>query len=232
MPVDLREVSASHTAPGVVVVPIGSIEQHCGLPLGLDCLIAERLAWKACTIAESRQGFTCVIAPPLCYGFSPEWMGSPGTVSLPLEVFTGLIKAITVNLWRWGVERVIFLNAHGGNSSALRAALAEASALEAGQGRLAALIDYWKVAGLKLGHASRLEASIAEGLGVEVGSSGNECNEAKMAGGGVYIYTTIRRGMESLAQASTEVDIGEVVEKVARAIIKIVRADYSKHWIG
>jgi creatinine amidohydrolase len=202
------------------------------MPLGLDCLIAERLAWKACAVAESKQGFTCVIAPPLCYGFSPEWIGSPGTVSLPLEVFAGLIKAITVNLWRWGVERVIFLNAHGGNSLALRAALAEASALEPRQGKLVALIDYWRVAGLELGHASRLEASIAEGLGVKVESNESECNEAKIAGGGVYVYTTVRHGMESLAQASTEVDLGEVVEKVAGAIIKIVRADASKHWIG
>ncbi len=231
MPTDLRVLPSLHAPPKIVVVPVGSIEQHCNMPVGTDCLIAEKLAWKACERAESRAGFTCVIAPPLCYGFRPDWKALPGTISLPLDVFTGMVRAIVADLWSWGVERIVFLNAHGGNSPALRAVLAEASSL-ARDKKLVALIDYWKTAGLDLGHGSKLEANIARGLGIHVEYSGKECDEAEVAGEGLYVYTSSRTGLKSLKGSAGKIEVSEVIEKVADAIIKVFRADISKHWIG
>lgn len=231
MPADLRVLPSSRSPPKIVVVPVGSIEQHCNMPIGTDCLIAEKLAWKACELAESRAGFTCVIAPPLCYGFSPEWRTLLGTISLPLDVFAGIVKAIVADLWSWGVERIVFLNAHGGNSPALRAVLAEASLLAQDE-KLVALIDYWKVASLDLGHGSKLEASIAKGLGIHIEYDGKDCDKAEIAGEGLYVYTSSRSGLESLKGSVEKIEISEVIEKVADAIIKVFRADISKHWIG
>ncbi|GAB6148470.1 creatininase family protein [Stetteria hydrogenophila] len=230
MPMDLRLLDEPRHPPRLVVVPAGSIEQHCSMPLGTDCLIAERLAWRACEAAEARAGFTCVIAPPLCYGFSPEWRRLPGTITLPLSVFAEVVKSITISLWDWGVERVVYLNAHGGNSPALRAALAEAALMR--EGRIAALIDYWRVAGLNLGHASELEANIARALGVKAREGRSHCGEAAVSGGGVYIYAYRGRELRALGTPESRVDVNEIVNKVADAIIKVLNADISKYWIG
>lgn len=231
MPVDLRKLVPGAGAPTVVAVPLGSIEQHCRMPLGLDCLIAEKLAWRACELAESKAGFTCVIAPPLCYGFSPEWKGMPGTVSLSLKAFEDVIKSITLSLWEWGVERVVYINGHGGNSPALRAILAETTLL-AKAGRLVALIDYWRVAGLDIGHASRVEAEIARSLGIEVNEGDAGCQQAALAGGGVHIYTPSGQGLEALDAKLDKVDVSQLINRMADAIIEVVNADASRHWIG
>jgi creatinine amidohydrolase len=105
-------------APTTVLVPVGSCEQHGPhLPIGTDTMIAVALAERA---AARTPG--CVVAPPLAITASGEHQGFAGTLSIGTEVLT----AVVVELARsaaWA-DRVVFVNAHGGNADALRAAAA------------------------------------------------------------------------------------------------------------
>ncbi len=146
------------------VVPVGSLEQHCEAPVGADSLIAEAVARRACLRVEAR-GIPCVVLPVIAYGYSPEWRGTPGTISLSVQAFTGVVKSLVESLAEWGVSRIAFVNGHGGNSGLLEAGAREAARRA---GVAVAVIDYWRVAGLRLGHCDGVEeALLRELVGVE-----------------------------------------------------------------
>jgi creatinine amidohydrolase len=95
-----------------VVVPLGSTEQHAGLSLSVDTILAERIALEA---AEP----LCVpVFPVLPYGVAPYFSAFPGTVTLRLQTYYAVIEDLLTSLERTGFQRVLLVNGHGGNSSA------------------------------------------------------------------------------------------------------------------
>jgi len=56
-----------------VIIPVGSTEQH-GPQLPLDTDITN--SFEIAKAAAERTG--SLVAPPLYYGITPHWMGSPG----------------------------------------------------------------------------------------------------------------------------------------------------------
>jgi mycofactocin precursor peptide peptidase len=101
----------------LVVVPLGSLEQHGHhLPLGTDTAVA-------CAVAEAASlGLDgALLAPALAYGASGEHEGFPGTISLGTEALTGLLVEYGRSACRWA-GRLLIVNGHGGNLDALRAA--------------------------------------------------------------------------------------------------------------
>ena len=231
MPTDIRYLSAGDDVSGfIAVVPVGSIEQHCEFPVGLDCIIAERLAWLACGRLEEKHGYRCAVAPAICYGFSPEWSRSPGTISLPSRVFTDLLKTIISGLANWGFRRLVVLNAHGGNSGLIEAAAQEV-VQELG-GVIVAKIDYWRIAGVDIGHASEVEASIARELGIELESRPGECVEAHRGSSGYYSAYTRDPGVLQHIASEGSVSLKELIEALADTLAEIARLDPSKHYVG
>jgi mycofactocin system creatininase family protein len=102
----------------LVVVPLGSVEQHGHhLPLGTDTSVA-------CAVAEAaaRALDGALLAPALAYGASGEHEGFPGTISIGTEALTGLLVEYGRSAGRWA-GRVVVVNGHGGNLDALRAAV-------------------------------------------------------------------------------------------------------------
>ncbi|HEV7187365.1 MAG TPA: mycofactocin biosynthesis peptidyl-dipeptidase MftE [Blastococcus sp.] len=102
----------------VVVVPLGSVEQHGHhLPLGTDTSVA-------CAVAEAAVAMLddVLLAPALAYGASGEHEGFPGTISIGTEALTGLLVEYGRSACRWA-RRVLIVNGHGGNLDALRAAV-------------------------------------------------------------------------------------------------------------
>lgn len=99
----------------VAVVPLGSTEQHGPhLPLATDHLIAEALASAA---AEE----TGVIrTPTIAVGVSPHHRQFPGTMWVDPPEFRDYVEAFTRNLAYHGIDRVVYVNAHGGNVQHLR----------------------------------------------------------------------------------------------------------------
>ncbi len=222
MPVDLRLLTAFDKVEGLAaIVPLGSIEQHCRLPVGLDCMIAERLAWLASEQAERVLGRTpaFAVAPPLCYGFSLEWSRAPGTISLPAGVLQEAITHIARGLASWGFRTVILLNGHGGNTPAARAAASEAAYT---LGVRVAVLDYWRPAGLRLGHACEVEESLALELGLISEAPGRDgCVEARLPTGGSWAPEGPPPERPAWARGGEPRPLPEVVEPLAAELARL-----------
>ena len=102
----------------IILVPTGSVEQHSPYGLiGTDFITAEAVARK---IAESMH---ILVAPTLNYGVSPHHMAFTGTVSLTPDTMILLISDIIESLISHGFRRIILINGHGGNISAIKIAM-------------------------------------------------------------------------------------------------------------
>ena len=148
-----REAAAE--APQVLLVPVGSCEQHGPhLPLDTDTRIATAVAERAAAAA----GVGVVVAPPVAYGSSGEHQGFPGTLSIG----TGALRAVLVELGRsafpstetGAFASVVFVNGHGGNHEALRGAVD----LLRAEGR--PVSAWWPTIASGDAHAGRTETSL------------------------------------------------------------------------
>ncbi|SEO78929.1 creatinine amidohydrolase [Halogranum amylolyticum] len=109
---DLGDYVASES---VAVVPLGSTEQHGPhLPLSTDHVIAESLAREV----ADRTGFLCT--PTVNVGVSPHHRQFHGTMWVDAPQFRDYVESLTRNLTYHGVDRVVYVNAHGGNVQHLR----------------------------------------------------------------------------------------------------------------
>ena len=96
------------------IIPIGSVEQHghhC--PLGTDSLIAKTVA------REVADKLNAICLPPLWYGVSSHHMDFAGSLTIRPQVLTMLIEDILTSLIHHGIEKVLILNGHGGNTSSI-----------------------------------------------------------------------------------------------------------------
>src|SRR6266536_3446463 len=104
----------------VVIVPVGSVEQHgphC--PPDVDISIPFHLAVAA---AQAVDDFPVLVAPPVSYGFTHYNLGFLGTITLSLETFIAMLCDICRSLKANGFERIVLVNGHGGNVAPQRAA--------------------------------------------------------------------------------------------------------------
>jgi creatinine amidohydrolase len=136
-----------HAATSLLVVPLGSCEQHGPhLPLDTDTRIAVTLADR---LARARTDV--VVAPALAYGASGEHAGFAGTLSIGLDA----VAIVVTELVRSADEfaGVVLVNAHGGNTAAVDRAVATLTA----EGRR---VLAWSPAADGDAHAGRTETSV------------------------------------------------------------------------
>jgi creatinine amidohydrolase len=102
----------------VLVVPVGSLEQHGPhLPLDTDTRIAVAVARRACA---GRAGVA--LGPAFAIGASGEHAAFPGTLSIGTEALTvSLIELGRHASLHW--PAVLLVNGHGGNGTAVQAAV-------------------------------------------------------------------------------------------------------------
>ncbi|MBZ5739450.1 mycofactocin biosynthesis peptidyl-dipeptidase MftE [Nocardioides mangrovi] len=113
-----RATSAEAAGAELVLVPLGSLEQHGPhLPLDTDTVIATAVAHD---VAAAIDAWEVWVAPPVAYGSSGEHQSFPGTVSVGTEALTHQLVELARSLRTWAA-RVVFVNAHGGNVAALNA---------------------------------------------------------------------------------------------------------------
>jgi creatinine amidohydrolase len=99
----------------IALVPVGSTEQHGPhLPEGTDHLIAEAYAREA----AERTGF--LRTPTIQVGVSPHHRQFHGTMWVDAPAFRDYVTSLARNLTYHGVDRIVFVNAHGGNVQHLR----------------------------------------------------------------------------------------------------------------
>jgi creatinine amidohydrolase len=99
----------------LALVPLGSTEQHGPhLPEGTDHIIAEGFA----RAAAERSGYLCT--PTVTVGVSPHHRQFHGTMWVDAPQFRDYVESLTRNLTYHGIDRVVYVNAHGGNVEHLR----------------------------------------------------------------------------------------------------------------
>ena len=116
---DLSWPEAGRRSGDLLVVPVGSTEQHGPhLPLSTDTDVAAALAAR---VAAVRTGV--VVAPALPYGASGEHADFPGTLSIGQEALElAVVELVRSATLTW--SRVLLLSGHGGNAAALTRAVA------------------------------------------------------------------------------------------------------------
>lgn len=104
------EVRDFLTRSDLVIIPLGSLEQHADhLPIGTDFINGVE---RCKLIAQERD---VLVAPVLMLGQSPYHMGFPGTITLRAETILQVHMEAVESLIRHGFRRFIIMNAHGGN---------------------------------------------------------------------------------------------------------------------
>jgi len=104
------EVQDLLTRTDMVIIPVGSVEQHgLHLPIGTDFLAGLE---RAQLIAQRTD---VLVAPILFPGQSPYHMEFEGTITLSSETIQQVYVEAAQSLIRHGFKRFMFLNAHGGN---------------------------------------------------------------------------------------------------------------------
>ncbi len=94
----------------MVIIPVGSLEQHGNhLPIGTDFINGVE---ECKLIAQERD---LLVAPVLMLGQAPYHMGFPGTITLSAETIVKVYLEAVESLIRHGFRRFIISNAHGGN---------------------------------------------------------------------------------------------------------------------
>ena len=115
------DVAAMEKDPGLVILPVGAIEQHGPhLPLITDTLLATQVLER--TLSQLPPEVRAWVLPPLNYGKSMEHVGFPGTLSLSTETLLAVLHDIAASVSDAGFRRLAFFNGHGGNMAVLDAA--------------------------------------------------------------------------------------------------------------
>lgn len=160
-----REALAALATEGaVVVVPIGSVEQHGPhLPVDTDSHTVEAVALRAAAAAP----FPVVVAPCVWWGVSEYWMPFGGTIALAPQTLENLLWDVCMSIARDGFLRVMILNGHAGNVGVMH----NVTVRLASRGIRAAGASYWSFAedvmrresttdGGRIGHAGEIETSL------------------------------------------------------------------------
>ena len=102
-----------------ILFPVGTIEAHGDAAIGTDNLIPESIAEY---LADR---INALIAPILNYGITKSLYGYPGSITIQPPNFEAFVRDILKSFYDNGFEKVIIINGHGGNNSALKSAAHE-----------------------------------------------------------------------------------------------------------
>jgi len=112
------DIAALPKERGVLVQPIGAIEQHGPhLPVMTDAFVAESIAAGA--VRRLPDEAPVWVLPTLHYGKSSEHLGRAGTISLSTRTLLSVCEDVGRSVAASGFRRLVFVNGHGGNPSTL-----------------------------------------------------------------------------------------------------------------
>ncbi len=131
------EVEAFLERSRIVIVPVGSTEQHGPhAPLATDVVIPVEVARRVAPVVGA------VVAPPVHYGLSYPHTGFTGLVQVRIPTFMALIEDLAASLASVGFRRIVFLNGHYDNKYAIAYACANV-ADRLPEGTRAYPVNYW-----------------------------------------------------------------------------------------
>ncbi len=106
------EIRAAVAAQKVVLLPVGSVEQHGPhLPLDVDNLLPRGVCVRAAESAPSE----LLILPTVSYGYNEHALDFPGTVHVSHETFIRYMLDVVLSVAHAGFERILIVDGHGSN---------------------------------------------------------------------------------------------------------------------
>ena len=118
-----REIRELAEKKAVVLIPIGSTEQHGPhLPVGCDAILA---TWFAEMTAQGliEKDVPAVVAPTISVANSLHHMSFPGSMSLHPRTYMQCLEEHCRAIASHGFKRLAIINGHGGNTAPTKAAL-------------------------------------------------------------------------------------------------------------
>ncbi|MFC2163799.1 creatininase family protein [Acidobacteriota bacterium] len=109
-----HEVEMALQKTDMVIIPVGSIEQH-GKHLPL-CTDIQGVIEECKLIAQKTE---VLVAPIMWVGISEHHMGFPGTMTISPETFEAVVFEGALSLIRHGFKKIMIYNGHGGNNTAV-----------------------------------------------------------------------------------------------------------------
>lgn len=120
-----EQVTTVLSRNSVLVLPTGAIEPHGPhLPLATDLIVAEAVS-SAVVERGAAAGHDVWLLPALGYTKSDEHARLPGTIWLRASTLFETLVDIGAALAQTPARRLLFLNAHGGNSALIEVAARE-----------------------------------------------------------------------------------------------------------
>ena len=106
------EINEAVLAGKVVVVPVGSTEQHGPhLPLDVDVVCPTGIAHATARLIPN----DVLIMAPIIHGYTAHVMDFPGTINIHWEHFIKMMVDVGKSLAYHGFKKIVFLNGHGSN---------------------------------------------------------------------------------------------------------------------
>jgi creatinine amidohydrolase len=150
----------------VAFVPVGSTEQHGPhAPLGTDTLNAVAVAEAgaaAYEAVERESSAEVAVTPPVPVGVAEEHRAFDGTMWVSPDTFRAYVREAAESLPHHGIDRVAFVNGHGGNVEAL-AEVARRFSRDDGHDGYAVAFTWFEAVGEHagdMGHAGPLETAL------------------------------------------------------------------------
>lgn len=102
----------------IVVLPLSSTEQHGPhLPTGCDTILTEAVVERMARLVSPHRPI--LIAPTVWIGLAQHHIAFGGSFSVSMATYHALLRDIVTSIRVAGFRKLLFVNGHGGNISAL-----------------------------------------------------------------------------------------------------------------
>ncbi|WP_435181341.1 creatininase family protein [Halorussus sp. AFM4] len=115
-------INTAETPGSILVVPVGSIEQHGHhLPVATDTILVDAVAHLGAERVSDE--LPILLTPPVWTGYSPHHMPFGGTMTVEHRTLLTLLEEVADTALENGFDALLFLNGHGGNASLISSAV-------------------------------------------------------------------------------------------------------------
>ncbi|HEX2553721.1 MAG TPA: creatininase family protein [Microvirga sp.] len=116
-----EELRRRAAAGALAILPVASTEQHGPhLATGVDDVLCSEVCRRAGRMLSER-GVPAVVAPTLWVGLAEHHVAFGGSFTLTLPTYHAVLRDLCRSILRAGFGKIVIVNGHGGNMSALNA---------------------------------------------------------------------------------------------------------------
>jgi creatinine amidohydrolase len=112
------EVAQMAQRDAIVIVPIGSTEQHGPhLPTQTDSRLVTEVAHRAARLMDGANA--AIVTPTIPFGMSDHHVSLNGTLTLDYATMAAVLGCVCDSIVGAGFRRIFILNGHGGNTDGI-----------------------------------------------------------------------------------------------------------------